>query len=182
MIVTKNSTIAPSQNRLSIIKKPFSSLENSEMSQSSASNCSHISPIVINSSYRMLSDSRCSSLEYNTTSCIPNASLLSLYAPPYYEPLENHQIAPPEHQENQSQQVEKENCTSSVPKAVDPLPKKGIWTKEEDDHLLNAIKSVPKENKINWKEIAKLVPNRCAEQCRRHWENILDPELKRLSE
>lgn len=184
MIVTYNSTITPSQNCLSIIKKPPSSLENSEMNQSSVSNCSHISPIVIHSSYRVLSNSRCSSLpKCNTTSCISNASSLPLYALPYNETLENHQTAPPEYQENQSQQVEKkEDSISSVPKAVDPPPKKGIWTKEEDDYLRNAIKTVPKENKIDWKEIAKFVPNRCAEQCRKHWENILDPELKRLSE
>ncbi|KAL2556452.1 myb domain protein 9 [Forsythia ovata] len=55
--------------------------------------------------------------------------------------------------------------------------KKGPWTPEEDQKLLDCIQ---KYGHGNWKEVSKLAGlNRCGKSCRLRWTNYLRPDIKR---
>ncbi|CAA2968050.1 transcription factor MYB41-like [Olea europaea subsp. europaea] len=55
--------------------------------------------------------------------------------------------------------------------------KKGPWTPEEDQKLVNCIQ---KYGHGNWKEVSKLAGlNRCGKSCRLRWTNYLRPDIKR---
>ena len=55
--------------------------------------------------------------------------------------------------------------------------KKGPWTPEEDEKLVDYIKRNGHEN---WKALPKLAGlNRCGKSCRLRWTNYLRPDIKR---
>ncbi|CAI9767786.1 unnamed protein product [Fraxinus pennsylvanica] len=55
--------------------------------------------------------------------------------------------------------------------------KKGPWTPEEDQKLVDCIR---KYGHGNWKEVSKLAGlNRCGKSCRLRWTNYLRPDIKR---
>ncbi|CAI9109469.1 OLC1v1009292C2 [Oldenlandia corymbosa var. corymbosa] len=55
--------------------------------------------------------------------------------------------------------------------------KKGPWTSEEDDKLINYIK---KNGHGSWRALPKLAGlNRCGKSCRLRWTNYLRPDIKR---
>ncbi|XP_022853152.1 transcription factor MYB102-like [Olea europaea var. sylvestris] len=55
--------------------------------------------------------------------------------------------------------------------------KKGPWTPEEDQKLVDCIQ---KYGHGNWKEVSKLAGlNRCGKSCRLRWTNYLRPDIKR---
>lgn len=56
--------------------------------------------------------------------------------------------------------------------------RKGAWTKEEDELLIQYGGSEGNKNK-NWTEIAEKIPGRTAKQCRERWCFNLDPTIKK---
>ena len=54
--------------------------------------------------------------------------------------------------------------------------KKGPWTPEEDERLLQAVGVHGTEN---WPKIAKEIPDRTARQCRGHWNTCHNPNLNK---
>ena len=57
-----------------------------------------------------------------------------------------------------------------------PDLRRGSWTKEEDDIIIECIR----EGFSKWSDIGKRIPNeRTGKQCRERWFNHLDPSLKR---
>jgi hypothetical protein len=69
-------------------------------------------------------------------------------------------------------------CMQRWKHALDPNLTKGPWTSEEDDLLLR-LKSESKTG--NWTEIAGLMQDRNAKQCRERWNTVLDSSLKRTA-
>eukprot|EP00511_Aplanochytrium_stocchinoi_P011540 CAMPEP_0204874072 /NCGR_PEP_ID=MMETSP1348-20121228/42385_1 /ASSEMBLY_ACC=CAM_ASM_000700 /TAXON_ID=215587 /ORGANISM="Aplanochytrium stocchinoi, Strain GSBS06" /LENGTH=665 /DNA_ID=CAMNT_0052029723 /DNA_START=171 /DNA_END=2168 /DNA_ORIENTATION=+ len=61
-------------------------------------------------------------------------------------------------------------------KVLRPGLRKGTWTKEEDEKLIEYVTSVPKKN---WGEIASLIAGRSAKQCRERWCYNLDPSINK---
>eukprot|EP00939_MAST-03C_sp_MAST-3C-sp1_P001846 g1846.t1 len=66
-------------------------------------------------------------------------------------------------------------CLHRWQKALRPGLVKGRWTKEEDDTIINCIKS----GVTKWSEIAERIPGRIGKQCRERWFNQLDPTIKK---
>jgi hypothetical protein len=65
----------------------------------------------------------------------------------------------------------------SVP-AASPKPRRSVKTKftpEEDERLTEVVMRVQPRN---WADIAQLMGNRSARQCRERWQHYLDPKLK----
>lgn len=55
--------------------------------------------------------------------------------------------------------------------------KKGPWTPEEDEKLIDYI---TKHGEGNWRTLAKRAGlNRCGKSCRLRWTNYLRPDIKR---
>jgi len=66
-------------------------------------------------------------------------------------------------------------CLHRWQKVLKPGLIKGPWTKEEDETIMEAIKS----GVTKWSEIATLIPGRIGKQCRERWFNHLDPSIKK---
>jgi hypothetical protein len=60
-------------------------------------------------------------------------------------------------------------------KRIRPGIVKGTWTPEEDDNLLNLLRTFGK----NWSLISKYMPSRSGKQIRDRYLNTLDPSIKR---
>lgn len=58
--------------------------------------------------------------------------------------------------------------------SLDPSLRRGRWTKEEDDMLVNAYKTYD----ANWQRVAKEIPGRTDDQCAKRYLEVLDPETK----
>lgn len=58
-------------------------------------------------------------------------------------------------------------------KRINPLNKKGKWTKEEDENLLKLMKIYGK----NWSKITKHFKSRTGKQVRDRFVNVLDPNI-----
>ena len=54
--------------------------------------------------------------------------------------------------------------------------KKGNWTAEEDQLLLNWVSQ---NGPTKWTECSKQIKGRCGKQCRERWVNILNPDVKK---
>mmetsp|Transcript_9537 Transcript_9537/g.12457 ORF Transcript_9537/g.12457 Transcript_9537/m.12457 type:complete len:680 (-) Transcript_9537:1738-3777(-) len=61
-------------------------------------------------------------------------------------------------------------------KVLRPGLRKGTWTQEEDEKLIQYVSSTPKKN---WGEIAALIAGRSAKQCRERWCYNLDPSINK---
>ena len=70
----------------------------------------------------------------------------------------------PEHKSSKMFQTEQE------------ISNKGPWTAKEDKLLLEWIK---KKGAIDWHECANFIRGRTGKQCREHWKNCLNPEVKK---
>uniref|UniRef100_A0A4W5LEQ8 Uncharacterized protein n=1 Tax=Hucho hucho TaxID=62062 RepID=A0A4W5LEQ8_9TELE len=69
------------------------------------------------------------------------------------------------------------SCQHRWQKVLNPETVKGPWTKEEDERLKTvSIRYGPK----HWSIIAKHLHGRIGKQCREHWHNHLNPEVKKL--
>jgi hypothetical protein len=53
----------------------------------------------------------------------------------------------------------------------DDTARKGDWTTEEDDKLVDAVE---KYNGMNWQETAALVPGRTKKQCQNRWKRVVE--------
>jgi len=53
---------------------------------------------------------------------------------------------------------------------------KGPWTPYEDEQL---IKYIQKFGAKNWNECSEFIKNRNGKQCREHWKNCLNPDIKK---
>ena len=59
---------------------------------------------------------------------------------------------------------------------ISPEINKGPWTPSEDKLLIEYVKRFgPKK----WNDCAEFLKNRTSKQCREHWKNCLDPEIKK---
>ncbi|EFC46449.1 predicted protein, partial [Naegleria gruberi] len=67
-------------------------------------------------------------------------------------------------------------CLHRWQKVLNPNLVKGPWTKEEDDKILQLVKTYGPEN---WSMIASHLPGRIGKQCRERWYNHLDPSIKK---
>jgi len=67
-------------------------------------------------------------------------------------------------------------CLHRWQKVLNPNLVKGPWTKEEDDTILQLVKTYGAEN---WSMIASHLPGRIGKQCRERWYNHLDPNIKK---
>ena len=54
--------------------------------------------------------------------------------------------------------------------------KKGNWSKEEDELLVDWVKQ---NGSTKWTECSKFINGRCGKQCRERWVNILNPDIKK---
>jgi len=66
-------------------------------------------------------------------------------------------------------------CLHRWQKVLRPGLVKGPWTLEEDQTIVNCMKT----GTVRWSEIAKKVPGRIGKQCRERWFNHLDPTIRR---
>lgn len=67
-------------------------------------------------------------------------------------------------------------CLHRWQKVLQPGLKKGTWTKDEDDVILNMVSQFG-ANK--WSLIAKSLPGRIGKQCRERWFNHLNPNIRK---
>ena len=157
-----------------------STFEKPEELPGSGSECSRISSITILSLYRVLSDPRDFTLPRRTQpSPVSSAPSLPVCTPTATVIRIDNKTAPPHRcfGEFHSPLVDrKEDNDSSSPETAVQPSRKGAWTKEEDARLLEAMKIV--HNTDYWKSSACFVGTRSPKQCRYHWYNTLDPEIK----
>lgn len=67
-------------------------------------------------------------------------------------------------------------CLHRWQKVLNPELRKGPWTKEEDDHIVQLVKRYgPKK----WSVIAQHLTGRIGKQCRERWHNHLNPDIRR---
>ena len=59
---------------------------------------------------------------------------------------------------------------------ISPEINKGPWTPSEDELLIEYVK---KYGPKRWNVCAEFLKNRTSKQCREHWKNCLDPEIKK---
>ena len=69
-------------------------------------------------------------------------------------------------------------CQQRWSKVINPDIKKGTWSKEEDEQLLDLVK---KYGPKRWTLIAKHVKGRIGKQCRERWHDHLKPDVKKTS-
>ncbi|OAG11214.1 uncharacterized protein CC84DRAFT_1076517, partial [Paraphaeosphaeria sporulosa] len=50
---------------------------------------------------------------------------------------------------------------------------KGVWSEEEDEQLMQAVKKYG----TDWRRVAQEVISRTPDQCSSHWSQVLDPEI-----
>lgn len=67
-------------------------------------------------------------------------------------------------------------CLHRWQKVLQPGLKKGPWTTEEDETIVNLVKTLG-PNK--WSQIAKALPGRIGKQCRERWFNHLNPHISK---
>mmetsp|Transcript_1891 Transcript_1891/g.2165 ORF Transcript_1891/g.2165 Transcript_1891/m.2165 type:complete len:507 (+) Transcript_1891:213-1733(+) len=77
-------------------------------------------------------------------------------------------------------------CLQRWSKVLQPGLKKGQWSKEEDETLIETAKKQlekcvreNREKKLNWGQICKSIKGRTAKQCRERWVNNLDPDIRK---
>jgi hypothetical protein len=71
-----------------------------------------------------------------------------------------------------------QQITERWDKVLDPTLVKGSWTREEDETIVQFVKS---EGTKKWAQLASLLPGRVGKQCRERWRNHLDPDVNRES-
>jgi hypothetical protein len=57
------------------------------------------------------------------------------------------------------------------------------WTREENEQLLRKMSSLPKKpnGKFDWPKISESCPNKSWQQCKKHWEDALNPNIRKGS-
>lgn len=61
-------------------------------------------------------------------------------------------------------------------KVLNPGLIKGSWTREEDEFIINFVKT---NGPRNWVQLAECLPGRIGKQCRERWTNHLSPDVAR---
>ena len=69
-----------------------------------------------------------------------------------------------------------EQCLHRWQKVLNPELVKGLWTKEEDQRLLDLVKELKPKR---WSLIASRLEGRNGKQCRERWHNHLNPDIRR---
>ncbi|XP_078427473.1 uncharacterized protein LOC144699986 [Wolffia australiana] len=69
-------------------------------------------------------------------------------------------------------------CLHRWQKVLDPSLIKGAWTKEEDEFIINLVKTYGAKK---WAVIASKMPGRIGKQCRERWHNHLNPAIKKCA-
>ena len=69
-------------------------------------------------------------------------------------------------------------CYRRWSKVVNPEIRKGTWTKEEDEKVVDLVR---KYGPNRWALVAQHLKGRLAKQCRERWYNQLNPEIKKTS-
>ena len=69
-----------------------------------------------------------------------------------------------------------EQCPKKWKKILQLEAAKGHWTSQEDKLLIDWVK---KNGPNKWTLCSKMIPGRNGKQCREHWNNSLDPNLKK---
>ena len=69
-----------------------------------------------------------------------------------------------------------EQCSTKWKKILQLEATKGHWTSQEDKLLIDWVK---KNGPNKWTLCSKMIPGRNGKQCREHWNNSLDPNLKK---
>ena len=69
-----------------------------------------------------------------------------------------------------------EQCLHRWQKVLNPELVKGLWTKEEDDSLMELVKELKPKR---WSLIASRLEGRNGKQCRERWHNHLNPDIRR---
>ena len=69
-----------------------------------------------------------------------------------------------------------EQCSTKWKKILQLEAAKGHWTSQEDKLLIDWVK---KNGPNKWTLCSKMIPGRNGKQCREHWNNSLDPNLKK---
>ena len=69
-----------------------------------------------------------------------------------------------------------EQCSSKWKKILQLEAAKGHWTSQEDKLLIDWVK---KNGPNKWTQCSKMILGRNGKQCREHWNNSLDPNLKK---
>ncbi|TVU19695.1 hypothetical protein EJB05_35861 [Eragrostis curvula] len=67
-------------------------------------------------------------------------------------------------------------CLHRWQKVLNPELRKGPWTQEEDDIIINMVK---KHGPKKWSMIAQSLDGRIGKQCRERWHNHLDPQIRK---
>ena len=68
------------------------------------------------------------------------------------------------------------NCISNNKKQSKSIISKGPWKSPENQLLIDWIK---KNGPRNWTKCAELIKGRTGKQCREHWNNSLNSEIKK---
>jgi hypothetical protein len=63
-------------------------------------------------------------------------------------------------------------------KVVNPNLVKGSWTREEDELIINWVRT---HGATGWTQLAEKLPGRIGKQCRERWHNGLNPDLVRTT-
>ena len=69
-----------------------------------------------------------------------------------------------------------EQCSSKWKKILQLEATKGHWSPQEDNLLIDWVK---KNGPKKWTLCSRIIPGRNGKQCREHWNNSLDPNLKK---
>ncbi|KAJ3124778.1 DNA binding transcription coactivator transcription factor [Nowakowskiella sp. JEL0407] len=132
---------------------------------------------------------------YYSPGTVPNGEQFGSSRPTWYgsEPQYNHTAAPFAYQPQTQQQRADLTLPDSNPppaqipptpqinktvfsrKAVDSLGRRA-WTEREDDILKNAVS---REGYGRWTEISRIIQTRTPDACRKRWEKVLDPNIKK---
>jgi len=69
-------------------------------------------------------------------------------------------------------------CLQRWNKVLKPGLRKGIWTEDENNILLEFVREM--EPNVDWAEISNRIPGRSAKQCRERWTFNLDPNINKV--
>jgi len=73
-----------------------------------------------------------------------------------------------------------DDCRERWTRYLKPGSRKGQWTEEEDNIVINAVQSVGDGQFTRWSDLVALLPGRVGKQIRDRWVNHLNPNISHL--